>query len=534
MTVLGSHSGAPSTTPGGGPVGAFPGYGQGAPLDLPSLTPDQHTGILSRLLDGTADAFADALASVGNCAHPIRLHGSSTTIDTATGEVLSSFSSTDAPLGVLLTPCGNRRAHICPACSRTYARDTFELIRSGVTGGKTVPTTVAGSPLVFATFTAPSFGHVHGTRPDGKKCRPRSGDRAARCPHGKRLSCNTVHTEDDTAVGSPLCWDCYDWTSAVVWQWHAPELWRRTTIALRRALAAHLGIKERALKDACSVQFAKVAEYQTRGLVHFHALIRLDGPGGPGTPAPITADTLATLLHDAARTVTVAAPPTHQDDTARTLAWGAQLDIRTITHGPHHLRTTDDLTPEQVAGYLAKYATKDAGTTTDHSAARPHLRRLIAECHRLATLAEHRDENRRAHPDTTPDGVLDGVPVDPKTGLDHYRLLAKWAHMLGFRGHFSTKSRRYSITLGRLRRARQRYQRLVAQSARTGEPLDTRDLEHRLLTDDDHDTTLVIGSWEYAGTGWPRPGDATLATAAAARAREYAQWRAQNRTTTTK
>ena len=29
--------------------------------------------------------------------------------------------------------------------------------------------------------------------------------------------------------------------------------------------------------------------------------------------------------------------------------------------------------------------------------------------------------------------------------------LAAWAHMLGFRGHFSTKSRAYSITLGALR-----------------------------------------------------------------------------------
>ncbi|MFE9838129.1 replication initiator [Streptomyces sp. NPDC005551] len=29
--------------------------------------------------------------------------------------------------------------------------------------------------------------------------------------------------------------------------------------------------------------------------------------------------------------------------------------------------------------------------------------------------------------------------------------LWKWAHMLGFRGHFSTKSRRYSTTLGALR-----------------------------------------------------------------------------------
>ncbi|SCD46106.1 hypothetical protein GA0115244_104147 [Streptomyces sp. DvalAA-19] len=31
--------------------------------------------------------------------------------------------------------------------------------------------------------------------------------------------------------------------------------------------------------------------------------------------------------------------------------------------------------------------------------------------------------------------------------------LWKWAHMLGFRGHFSTKSRSYSTTLGALRAA---------------------------------------------------------------------------------
>jgi replication initiator protein RepSA len=35
--------------------------------------------------------------------------------------------------------------------------------------------------------------------------------------------------------------------------------------------------------------------------------------------------------------------------------------------------------------------------------------------------------------------------------------LRKWAHMLGFGGHFSSKSRRYSTTLGALRRARVAY-----------------------------------------------------------------------------
>ena len=32
-------------------------------------------------------------------------------------------------------------------------------------------------------------------------------------------------------LGQPLCRDCYDYASHVVWQWWAPELWRRFTIA---------------------------------------------------------------------------------------------------------------------------------------------------------------------------------------------------------------------------------------------------------------------------------------------------------------
>jgi hypothetical protein len=100
--------------------------------------------------------------------------------------------------------------------------------------------------------------------------------------------------------------------------------------------------------------------------------------------------------------------------------------------------------------------------------------------------------------------------------------MGRWVHMLGFRGHFSSKSRRYSITLGRLRRARRRFQTLLAEANRTGRQLDTRDIEARLLAEDD-DTTLVVGSWSFAGTGWNTDGDTALALAAASRAREYAR-----------
>src|SRR5690606_20678827 len=278
----------------------FPGFGEHAPLDVsPGTLTFAAQAARGRTFRTALDAFAETAAAVGFCSHPIKLNGSSMTIDTATGEVVSEYHSADAPMGQLYRPCGNRRADICPACSRVYARDTFAMIRSGLLGGKTVPESVADAPLVFATLTPPSFGPVHGIRKkDGHKtggiCRP--FDRAKFCPHGRSKSCMRIHTENDPHVGAPLCWDCYDWDSAVVWQWHAPELWRRFTIALRRALAGYLGLTDTELKSVVSVQYAKVAEYQARGSVHFHALIRLDGPDGPGSMAPVDGDTLEDLI----------------------------------------------------------------------------------------------------------------------------------------------------------------------------------------------------------------------------------------------
>ena len=73
---------------------------------------------------------------------------------------------------MLYTPCGDRRASVCPACAETYRRDTYQLIRAGLTGGKGIPDTVAAHPCVFATFTAPSFGPVHTRRPARRPDRP--------------------------------------------------------------------------------------------------------------------------------------------------------------------------------------------------------------------------------------------------------------------------------------------------------------------------------------------------------------------------
>lgn len=84
-----------------------------------------------------------------------------------------------------------------------------------------------------------------------------------------------------------MCPDCYDYTAHVAWQWHAPELWRRFTIALSRELAARLDVPRSRLRDHARLSFAKVAEFQRRGVVRTEELralrwdeVHLDGVSG--------------------------------------------------------------------------------------------------------------------------------------------------------------------------------------------------------------------------------------------------------------
>jgi hypothetical protein len=187
----------------------------------------------------------------------------------------------------------------------------------------------------------------------------------------------------------------------------------------------------------------------------------------PSNAPPVwaTLDLLAAAIAQAADAVHLQTPAAAGLPT-RTLAWGREHDIRPVT-------TTGDLTDAKVAAYVAKYATKAAEctgtidrriTTVDRLADLPireHARRLIAECLHLGKLPE----------------------------LGNLRLTG-WAHMLGFRGHFSTKSRAYSTTFSALRAERAQHQREHA----TADGL-------RPASDDD--TVIVLSEWRFTGRGHP-------------------------------
>jgi hypothetical protein len=253
------------------------------------------------------------------------------------------------------------------------------------------------------------------------------------------LWCTTIHSDDDARVGQPLCADCYDYTGHVLFAWHAPELWRRFTIGLRRLLNSHL----RAMGEAANsvrINYVKVAEMQRRAIPHFHAVIRLDGPPVAGEPptAPVSsiiATDLAMLVQRAAHavTLTVTDPELPGDRDGPVLRFGTQTDTQPLqaNRGGGPGEVTPPRSGRSVAAYLAKYVTKSvaefgvgirrmsplAVADLDVTA---HVRAILTTITRLAA--------HRAY-----------------YGMD------RWLHTLGYRGHITTKSRLFSTTMGALR-----------------------------------------------------------------------------------
>ncbi|MFJ3922668.1 replication initiator [Streptomyces sp. NPDC090022] len=441
------------------------------------------------------DRWQDQIHRTGGCSDPIHITGWTLAKDKTTGETLHRYSTKDEPGARLRIACGNRRASRCPSCAWTYAGDTYQLIRAGLAGDdrRNIPSTVREHPRVFATLTAPSFGPVH-NRPDSGRCR-----------------CGTHHTPQDEELGTALDPATYDYAGAVLFNNHAGGLWSRFTTRLRREIAARAGLTQRELAATCRVAFGKVAEFQKRGAIHFHAVIRLDGWADAHTPPPHWASThlLTEAIRAAAHhTYTSITVPAAADQPVRVLRWGTQLDIRPIKA----FGDGSDITEQAVASYVAKYATKAAETTgaTDTAV---HCRKcrgsgLSDSYYRPGSALSRcaRCQGTGLGEDLTHLPVSDHVrrlmeacaalqPLYPD------RALTRWAHMLGFRGHFSTKSRAYSTTLGALRQTRADYRAAQEQASRG-------------LDGVEPDTVLVLASWQYAGHGHS-PGEAVLAASIA-------------------
>jgi len=175
------------------------------------------------------------------------------------------------------------------------------------------------------------------------------------------------------------------------------------------------------------------------------------------------------------------------------IRWGSE-DVRPIRGGG-----PGELSNEAVAAYVAKYATKfsealglpqrpiEDDDDIDALEAPEHVKRLVW----AAVVLGGREE-------------LAGLK------------LREHAHGLGFGGHFLTKSRAYSTTMGALRRVRREHVRRQLAGDQ-GVVLDA------WGRPEDEGLVEVRKSWRYTGWGYLSHGEAWMASTAAARARERRQ-----------
>ena len=422
-------------------------------------------GIFARLnAPGGYDAFEAQVRAARTCRRPVRLSGRITRSNPE-GRQEVAFDTRTLPDGVLLKACGSRRETVCPPCASLYRGDAFALVAAGLRGGKGTPDDVSDHPTVFLTLTAPSFGAVHRRLPDGN-CHLAG----RRCSHGVPLICATRHTEDDEDLGGALCPDCYDYEAAVLFNAGVSELWRRTTIYALRALGSLAGTSAREAARRLRLSYVKVVEFQRRGSVHIHTLVRVDARGDELGEAPegIDADMLAAALRIASQKVSAPLPGAIDE---RRMVWGQQIDTTVVTDADEGRR--------RAAAYFGKYAAKgsDEHGVLDH--------RLRTGVPRGARLPAHLRKL-----------VETGWSLADQPALTDFRLRA-WAHTCGFRGHFLTKSRRYSTTFGELRAERQRW-RVV-------------ELGHGPSDDESESEHPELREWTYEGSGYLTVGDACLA-----------------------
>jgi hypothetical protein len=417
--------------------------------------------VIRRAGSSTYDAWWSRVGSAGFCSAPIHLVASDGT-------------------NSILVRCKNRRAAVCPSCSDLYAGDTWQLVHAGLDGGHDVPATVADHPAAFCTLTAPGFGAVHTAARNGSPSVCRRGSTGT-CEHGIPRNCKLSHALSDPLLGQPLCADCYDYITQSLFTWHAPELWARFTITLRRLVrreSDHRGT------GRARVSFVKIVEMQRRGVPHFHCVVRLDDDDrtsdlGPMPPhCDIDAQRLADLVRCAVGLVHLEVAG--EGGELVTLRFGSQVDTQLLDANEDAARPRS---AKRVAGYLAKYVSKsisDFGLASSRLAPHiiddlevsPHIKRLL---HAVVHLAEGTDR-----------------PA-----------MALWLHTLGYRGHVSSKSRSYSTTMGALRATRAEFQRV-----------------HVGILDD---PLTAESDWEFLKSGHATRGDRYLATSKALKDRE-ARW----------
>ena len=246
---------------------------------------------------------------------------------------------------------------------------------------------------------------------------------------------------------------------------------------------------QKALRELVRVSYVKVAEYQRRGLVHLHVVIRLDRAMPAYRGGGAQAARRRGSPSSCSRTRSAPPPPRSRAPLPDELGggrvrWGDELDVAPArrARAPRGRRLPGQVRDQEHRAGRRRRCTASPSTS---STSCPCASTSAPTCAQAFALA-----------------------ADPALAD---RRFAAYAHALGYRGHCLTKSRRYSTTFKALREARERHvhEQLLA-------PL------HAMRRNARSPAAVErVASFRYVGQGHLTAADELLAASAAARAREH-------------
>ena len=152
-------------------------------------------------------------------------------------------------------PAAPRSARLAP---KPTAVTPTRSSRQGSTAAKASPPTSPRIRLSSSPSPRPVRTRAHPRHRSWRQrsCAAAPAARAVICPHGRHLSCPHGTKTPTPASVSRCARTATTTTPAVAWNAHAPELWRRTMIGLRRRL------DRLARPSRIKLSYAKVAEFQ--------------------------------------------------------------------------------------------------------------------------------------------------------------------------------------------------------------------------------------------------------------------------------
>ena len=342
------------------------------------------------------------------CSKPINLV--MTRADTHTGELTNHEYS---------KPCGSRLAEKCPHCSNVYRGDAISVLQSGLKGAENLTI-----PFTFITFTAPGaavFGPTHQRVVETAK----SGK-----THVRKCGCRKVHGKDDASIGTPLDPATYNFGLAADFNAHASRLLTVTMQRLGRVVGRKLS-------------YSRVAEFQTRGLIHFHVIVKgivtersVQTVVRGGVDLHIVKDNESRGPGTGLRRRNVNVKAARHGG----WTWGAQVDVQRVLPGGKF----------GVGAYLTKllgYAVK--GTDTSANGPYEHRRKMQSAAVRTHRCKKGMDCALGSHLMADGKTFYQSAPSE-KFCRSHQLAYNGW----GFRGHVLAFSRKWGMTFKEVRNKR--------------------------------------------------------------------------------